>query len=310
MTLPVLPAPVEDETWRRILLAPLREQLREFEARGLPRAGVLILQNACENRCFFCANAGVTHTAENAVTRLEHIERWIDDARGVDVERLCVGGTEPALHPAFEDALRGLTSAKLGPIEVMTSGLRLAEAGVAERWAALGVRAVAVPLYAATARLHDEVVCHPGAFERTLAGLDGARAAGIDVLVHTLALRRTAAELPALGTLVRERYASRLALGAPRPKPSVWQWETEALTAAELEQQPAELDVSFVGYPLCVGRGKPRGSAAVIELYFQGSRREYAPECARCLERPSCPGVLSAEVTRGFVPLPRLAAAP
>jgi molybdenum cofactor biosynthesis enzyme MoaA len=310
VTLPVLPTPAEDETWRRVLVAPLREQLREFAARGLPRTGVLILQNACENSCFFCANAGVTRPPESAVTRLEHIERWLEEARGVTVDRLCVGGTEPALHPAFEAALRGLSSAKLGPVEVMTSGLRLAEPGVAERWAELGVRAVAVPLYAATARLHDEVVGHRGAFELTLAGLDNARAAGMDVLVHTLALRRTACELAALGALVRTRYASRLALGAPRPKPGVWHWEAEALTASELEQQPPELDVSLVGYPHCVGRGNTRGAAAVIELYFQGSRREYASECARCLDRPSCPGVLSAELMRGFVTLPRLAPAP
>lgn len=295
----------DEEELGRVLTLPLALQLPELEARGLPRVGVLILQNSCENSCFFCANAGVTSMPEGAVTGRAEIDEWIDGARGVRVDRICIGGTEPALHPALEHALQRLADIAVGPVEVMTSGIRLSQPGAARRWAQLGVSSVAIPLYGATAPTHDEVVGRPGAFELTLGGIDAARAAGLEIRVHTLALRRTSAELSALSALVRERTGNALAIGPPRPKVDVWNWSVEALTPAELEEATAGVDVTLVGYPACVGEEHGRGAAAVIEIYFRGARRVFGEECARCAARPSCPGVFAAELERGLRLKPR-----
>lgn len=288
----------EDAEWLALLGAPLARQLPRLEALGLGRTGLLFLQNACENRCFFCSNPGTVHVDEDRLTRAADVDAWIASAAGTQLERVCVGGTEPMLHPHFDATLAGLHAAGLSPIELMTSGLRLAEPARARQLRAWGVRAVAVPLYAAEAALHDEVVGSPGAFDRTLRGLDAAHRAGIEVLVHTLALRRTSRALPALATLVGERWGSRLAIGPTRPKQGVWDWHADAATHAELAAAVRDLDVSLVAYPPCVAPGQARGAARVIDLYFRTTRMAHAAPCAGCSRRGSCAGVVAAELER------------
>ncbi len=294
----------ENDAWLRVLTSSAADQVREMVARGLPPVALLFLHNACESRCYFCATAGVTDPAPESITRTDDVLRWIEGARDVVVERVCIGGTEPALHPAFESALRALGSRGV-PIEVMTSGLRLGEPGVARRWRDLGVRALAVPLYSATSEVHDAIVGTPAALERISRGLDAARAAGIEVFVHTLALTRTLPELDALATMTAHRWGSRLAIGVSRPKAGVWSWDAEAPTLLELERAIADLDVSLVGFPRCVSREKPRASATVIDLYFRTTRTVFGDACADCLDRARCPGVLAEELGRGVTLRPR-----
>jgi molybdenum cofactor biosynthesis enzyme MoaA len=289
----------EDLSWIEVLGSPLSVQLAAMDARGLPRAGLLFLQNACENRCFFCASPGVTEMPAHAVTTEAQALAWIEAARGIAVERVCIGGTEPALHPALERCITELRRAGFDAIELMTSGLRLGELGIARHLATLGVTAVAVPLYAADTALHDAVVGHPSAYERTTRGLDAALGAGMRVEVHTLALRRTLAALPALAREVHARWGGTLAIGPSRPKPGVYAWADEAPTADELEQALEGVEhVSIVGLPLCVAPSLPRASAAVIQLYFRSTRTELAPSCASCNRRTECPGLVAAELAR------------
>ena len=291
-------ASTENAAWLAVLAALPSEQIAALAVRGFGRTAILLLQNACESRCFFCASAGTTRMPANEVTTVARVDAWVADAQRLMLDRICVGGTEPALHPAFERALESL--AGHAPVELMTSGLRLATPGTARHWFELGVRSVAVPIYSTRASAHDAVVDTSGALERVSAGLDAARDAGIEVYVHTLALKRTLSELDALAATTRTRWSTRLAIGVSRPKAGTWSWSDEAATWSELELAASSLDVSLVGFPHCVLRGKPRGAARVIEAYFRTTRTAFASECGACSDRPDCVGVMDEDLARGM----------
>lgn len=291
----------EDPRVIDFLGASLSDQTAMLAQWGLPRSGLLLMMNACENRCFFCANEGVMDPPASMITRWSRVVTWLDANRSSGVERLCVAGTEPALHQDFYRALERAGEVGFQAIEVMTSGLQLAPPGAAERWAALRVRTVAVPLYGSSAAVHDSVVGRE-AFERTVAGLDAAHRAGIEVRVHTLALTRTLDHLGALARFVRERYGTRLSLAPVRPKEALFDYATEAPDLDALGRAVAAAgDLALVGFPACLAPDTPRGAALVIRLYFRGQVTGYATACEGCPARQSCPGIVLAELPRAVV---------
>ncbi|MFO0572307.1 MAG: radical SAM protein [Polyangiaceae bacterium] len=284
-----------------LLAATLAAQQPTLASWGVGSTGVRLVMNACESRCFFCANPGVTNPPPSAITPWSELERWLEENRSLRLRRLCLVGTEPARHPDFERLLERARDVGFEELELMTSGLRLAEPGEAERWAERGVVTIASPLYAEEAELHDQVVGH-AAFERTVAGLSSARAAGIEVRVHTLALRRTLGRLPRLAAFVRERFGTRLALAPVRPKEQLFDYAREVPSWDALEAAlDGEPDLSLVGFPLCLAPHVTRGAATSIELYFRGQARRWLLECEPCAERERCGGVLAAELVAARV---------
>lgn len=297
----------EDPSVLGFLGASLSEQLKRLAEWQLPPAGLLLLMNACESRCFFCANTGVTNPPPESITRFEQVATWLEENRALSVRRLCIVGTEPARHASFDPTLALARAVGFSEIEVMTSGLRLAEPGVVAQWAAHGVTTVAAPLYSPEAALHDGVVGR-AAFEQTIRGLDAAHRAGMVVRIHTLALVRTLASLAGLARLVRERYGTQLSIAPVRPKETLFDYATESPSYEALEAALGRSrDVALVGFPRCVARDLPRDAALCITLYFRGQATAFPPACEPCLDRFECPGVVVADLTRARVE-PRTAA--
>lgn len=270
------------------------EQLAWLQARGLPPATLLALHNACAQRCFFCAAPGTVSVPDGERTTRNTAFAQLN-ARPSGVTRLLIGGNEPTLHPDFSDLLHAARPAGFSSIELMTNG---ADLGVhAEVWALAGVAEVIVPLYAASAPLHDEV-CGAICFQRVVAGLDAAFAAGIRVSVHTLLLRRTLTELPVLATLVTERWGTRLGVALLRDKGS-FNFATEAPTfsdaAAAVAAVPASIRPFGIGTPRCLDTVAAE-APLVAELYFRSQVRSYGPGCEGCGLREGCGGVVEAYV--------------
>lgn len=283
----------EDPELLALLEAMPAEQADWMERRGLPRAGLLFMMSGCENRCVFCANPGVMDPPPDRITPGERITAFLEANRQVGLRRLCIGGTEPTTHPDFDRALAQARGAGFSTVQVMTSGNRLAEPGVAERWAACGVRSVAVPIYGQEAAQHNALTgCD--SYHRLIRGLDGARDAGISVLLHTLALRKVLPGLAALARFTAERWGAQLAVAPLRPKAQLFDFAAQAATYAELEEAVAEADVSLVGFPDCMARDRPRRAALITLLYFLGQRRTLLPGCGDCADAPTCPGVVAA----------------
>lgn len=297
----------EDPTVHAFMAADAPAQVQILRGWGMADAVTLILNNACENRCFFCANAGVTSVPRSELTPWDRIARHLD-GRPQGVTTLLIGGNEPALHPDFERALAHAHAVGFTHIELMTSGLQLSAEQVT-RWTAWGLAVVAVPIYAAQAALHD-AVCGTRCFDRLVAGLDRAHAAGVRVELHTLALKRTVHDMVALADMARDRWSARLAIAPLRDKASLFSYAAESLSpdelAALLNAMPPH--VSLVGMPACVDPARARGSAQVMDIYFRTQLRQYAPVCGGCAAQARCPGVVAARLATwgeaGLQPLP------
>jgi pyruvate-formate lyase-activating enzyme len=288
----------EDPRVHAFMAADAPAQVEILTAWGLRPAVALVLLNACENQCFFCANAGTTAVPPERNTPWEHIERHLR-GKPPGIDRLLVGGNEPTLHPHFDRMMALAHELGFREVELMTSGLQLAVPGRLAAWVAHGLREVAIPIYSADAALHD-AVCGTPCWDRLVAGLDAARAAGVRVWLHTLALRRTVDGLPALAALARERWDAELAVAPLREKQGLFRWDAETVTldvlARALDGLPEH--VALVGMPDCLDRGRARGSAQVIEMYFRTQLRAFDPVCSACLDQPSCPGVVAAQLQR------------
>lgn len=297
------PVPVhEDPLVHEFLAASPGRQAQILSAWGLPPASALILVNACESRCFFCAGPGtVTVSAADQTSQARVLAFFALASPGAG--RLIIAGNEPLLHPDLDLAFELAAAAGFGPIQLMTSALSLEPARL-RRFVDQGLRELVVPIYSADPLLHDEISGRP-AFDVLLRGLDLARSMGLHLHLHTLALRRTLAGLPALAQLCQERWGARLAVAPLRDK-ALFRFADEALPLDELREALAALPVARLGLPLCVGRALPPSEALAIEVYFRTQKRSYAAVCEGCADRPACPGIVEAAKgawgDRGLVP--------
>ena len=289
-----MPPEHEDATLHAFLRGDPGVQLAWLQARGLPAAALLALHNACAQRCFFCAGPGTVSVPEAERTprsaALAHLQ-----ARPAGVRRLMIGGNEPTLHPDFSGLLLAVRPAGFESIELMTNGAGLADH--ADAWAGAGVTEVIVPLYAASAPLHDDV-CGTPCFEQVVMGLDAAVNAGIRVVVHTLLLRRTLAELPSLAAMVSRRYGTRLGVALLRDK-GIFDFAAEApafaAAAAAVGSVPEAVRPLGIGTPLCLPTHR-EPAALVAELYFRSQARGFGSGCEACPLRGGCGGVVTAYV--------------
>ncbi len=294
------PAPRhEDAAVRDVLTAGVAEQHAALRAWGLPPVRLLVLYNPCAFRCFFCASAGTSDRAADDRTPWAQIAGHLSPALPEEQGRLIVAGNEPLLHPDFDRLMDLAADRAFHHIELMTSGTPLSDPARRTRWIQRGLRAVAVPLYAAVADEHDAVVGAP-AWDGLVAALDAAHAEGVRVEVHSLALRRTANALLPLARMVQARWGTTLAIAPLRDKEGQFDWAREALPldalADRLAAWPTDVGVRLVGFPFCVAPEAPRGAADTIGLYFRTQRRAFAPLCAACTARPRCPGVVEAQL--------------
>jgi MoaA/NifB/PqqE/SkfB family radical SAM enzyme len=267
----------EDPAMLAVMSSPLAAQRETLDGWGLSGVGLVHLLSSCHGGCFFCSNRSLTEMPAAWVTSRDVVAARLDGIEGL--ASLCVGGTEPLTHPSLPAILARARSAGV-PVELMTSGLELAAPAAAARLAQDGVARVAVPLYAPTAPLHDDVVGRPGQHAVVVDGLDRAVAAGIGVEVHTLALRRTLPALRALARQVRERWGATLAVAPLRRKDDLFRYEDEAPSYREVEAALAGADVRLVGFPACVAPDVPRGGPAHLDVYGDGELRPVQGERA------------------------------
>ena len=290
----------EDASIAALMSAPLAEQATIISALGMPAAGLLILMSPCEQRCHFCAQQAVTHPPPSDWTPRERIDTLLGDNAALELKRLCIGGTEPPTHPDFDRALTLASAAGFTDIELMTSATRLATPGLAPRWRAQGIQTIAAPIYSAQADVHDQVTGGAN-HERLLQGLDAAHAAGMQVRLHTLALKQNLSGLSALAAMCTTRWGTRLTVAPARPKPGVWDFNAEApsLLSVQAAIQGANPDqIALTGWPSCLCPELERDAAQVITLYFMGQTRSFAQPCSDCTAKPLCPGVVSALLDR------------
>ena len=152
------------------------------------------------------------HCRANAVPGRDALELSGRDASGFlrDVSELgsmlILTGGDPLKRPDLFDLIAEARSLRIAT-SITPSATPLLTREVVDRFRGLGIAALGLSLDGPTAAVHDAFRGIGGTFERTLAALEWAAAAGLPVQINTTVTRDTLPHLPALYRLLRERAA-------------------------------------------------------------------------------------------------------
>jgi GTP 3',8-cyclase len=154
----------------------------------------------CDLRCVYCMAERMVFLPKAEVLSLEELDRVASVFIGLGVKKLRLTGGEPLVRKGFMELVgnlsRHLRSGALQELTLTTNGTRLAHH--AAELADLGVRRINVSLDTLKPDLF-RTLTRGGDLAQVLAGLEAARAAGIQLKINTVALARdNAAEIPAL----------------------------------------------------------------------------------------------------------------
>ena len=154
----------------------------------------------CDLRCVYCMAERMVFLPKAEVLSLEELDRVASVFIGLGVKKLRLTGGEPLVRKGFmglvKNLSRHLQGGALQELTLTTNGTRLAHH--AAELADLGVRRINVSLDTLKPDLF-RTLTRGGDLAQVLAGLQVARAAGLQLKINTVALAEdNAAEIPAL----------------------------------------------------------------------------------------------------------------
>jgi len=166
--------------------------------RKFPVISEIALTYRCQNRCFFCYASApergrrVPEMTTGQVCQI--VDAIVDQAR---VPTVSFTGGEPTLRQDLPELVRYARTRGLRT-NLITNGIACADEALVTKLAGAGLHSAQVSLEAGSADVHDDVVGHAGAFERTVQGIRNLRTAGIHTHTNTTVNSRNRAALPAL----------------------------------------------------------------------------------------------------------------
>lgn len=155
------------------------------QKRDLPVLSEIALTYRCQNKCLFCyaespnRGAQVHEMTTDEVKTI--IDRIFDDAHCPTVS---FTGGEPTLRDDLPELIRYAKSKGMR-VNLITNGLRCADSVYVSELKEAGLDSAQVSLEGPDPQVHDLVVRHPGAFERTAKAVHLLRDAGIHTHTNT-----------------------------------------------------------------------------------------------------------------------------
>ncbi|MHB9031606.1 MAG: PqqD family peptide modification chaperone [Anaerolineae bacterium] len=153
--------------------------------RELPVLSEIALTYKCQNRCTFCYadapkrghDVPEMSTAEVKVI----IDRIFDEAHCPTVS---FTGGEPTLRPDLPDLVQYAKSKGMR-VNLITNGLRCADAGFSASLAQAGLDSAQVSVEGGSPAVHDAITQHVGSWDKSVAAVRNLRAAGIHTHTNT-----------------------------------------------------------------------------------------------------------------------------
>ena len=154
----------------------------------------------CNQVCRFCFVSTHLESAEHA-----EVERVI-----VEMARtggmVVISGGEPTLNPRVVDYVRLAKREGASYVELQTNATRLADGDYADRLAEAGVDQAFVSLHGSCAEISDAITGAPGTFEKTVAGIDRAVRAAMDVRLNFVFCEMNFEDFPRYVEMVARRW--------------------------------------------------------------------------------------------------------
>ena len=287
--------------WGRMLTAPGAVELSVY-----PRDRRIELRPtlACNHHCAFCNS--VDYTVENAMHGAADLRASAELWSRFPIFRAIVSGGEPTLLKDLPAIVSDLAADGL-LVELQTNGMALADPAYAARLREAGLHTALVSLHASHAALSDGSITRlPGAWARTVGGIDHALAQGIAVEISHVIHRANAHDTEGFLRFVRGRWGRRvrvrLAFVAPTGAaedaaavvpslPTVLPELRRALAFA-CSARMRLLLVGYCGVPPCllapfehVSESAYRGRVDVPSDHVK------FPACRACVYDAGCPGL-------------------
>ncbi len=150
-----------------------------------PTLSEIAVTYGCQNRCQFCYASSPHREKEHKLMSTDEVCLVMDKIyHQAHVPSLSFTGGEATLRPDLPALIR--YGDKLGlRVNLISNGIRLADADYAKTLATAGLASAQISLEAATPELHDIIVGRSGAFLDTVAGVKHMQALGLHVHINT-----------------------------------------------------------------------------------------------------------------------------
>jgi radical SAM protein with 4Fe4S-binding SPASM domain len=163
--------------------------------RKYPVLSEIAVTYRCNNRCFFCYASSpergrqVQEMTTSQVIAI--IDKIVDQAK---VPTVSFTGGEPTLRPDLPELIAYAKSRNMRT-NLITNGVRSSDYEFVQQLKKAGLDSAQVSLEAGNAAIHDDIVAHPGAFEKTIQGVRNLKAAAIHTHTNTTINTRNRAAL-------------------------------------------------------------------------------------------------------------------
>lgn len=261
-------------------------------------ANSLFVTERCNSLCLMCSqpprDIDDTWRVAEILDLLDLIDR--------DQDVLGITGGEPTLLGDHLVAILHAAASTLPEthLHVLTNGRQFAEPSFVSKFDSVRGRVTwAVPLYAAVARKHDEIVCAPGAFSETMHGLFNLAEFGHEIEIRSVLHAMTLPHVSTLCEFITRNlpFARHVALmgmepmGLARKNMARLYEEPENLgrnisPAVDILHR-AGMHASIYNVPLCLLESNlhPFARQSISDW-----KNEYAEACEACSLKPSCCG--------------------
>ena len=237
--------------------------------RRYPVLSEIAVTYRCQNRCFFCyASSPDRGFVVSAQPNGRQVPEMTSDEVKLVLDKIVNQARVPTVsftggEPTLRDDLPELIAHAKGlgmRVNLISNGIRCGDASYVAALAEAGLDSAQISLEAGEAAVHDEVVAHQGAFERTVQGVRNLRAADIHTHTNTTINQKNRQALPALIDFLAEMGMEYLSMnmvirtGGAVGVPDI-NYESIGDLALSLKARTEERGMRFVWYspvPYCL----------------------------------------------------------
>ncbi|MFH2006070.1 MAG: radical SAM protein [bacterium] len=264
------------------------------------------IETRCNGRCGFCSARGIL---PDLVEDTEQIVQRFRGMRKAGRRSVALTGGEPTLRQDLPELIALARDEGFTAISLLTNAMRLDRGPLLGRLVEAGLTSVFVPFLSHRAEVHDELLGVAGAFERTVAGVDRCRDAGLELAYNTVVTAPNVQDLEPLMAWIAQRFpAPSIPGNISYVAPQGWALDHPELVPRLDAVRPhlqAALDTcerlgmgitipGLCGVPMCI---LPGYEERFEEFHrgFQGmpENRRYAAVCQECAVQDRCSGFWS-----------------
>ncbi|MFC1752944.1 radical SAM protein [Thermoproteota archaeon] len=250
----------------------------------------LYIQGPCANNCLFCIHK------DDTFSDLFKIQRTLTRNDQLRVDKLCIIGNEPLLHPQIKKIITLAKQNHFKNIEVMTSGELLSRKSFTCELISLGVSSFSLPLFSKDPDIHDLIVGKRGSFAKAIRGIKNSLKSKANMYIHTNLIRQNFDHIKDLEGFVLNKLRLPFVILPIRPKTSRLPFRDLTPSYDEIIEKLKGVN-SLLGFPICVLKRIQKVTLKTnadisdsMKLYLLDQRFYKTERCKSCLYFGKCLG--------------------